>query len=241
MRDSDAVRFIGIDGCRGGWAVMALDESGFVSFEVMQTADLPQKIQPNDVVLMDIPIGLSDSESPRLCDAMLRKKLGKNYASAVFSPPVRAAVYAQSYQEACMRNQKITGKKISIQSWNICPKIREIDLFLQQHPHRISQFRETHPELLFAHWNNDKPLLYKKKTAEGFRERVSLLMEQIPEFATVIDEILTQWKRASLKPDDIVDAAILAVHARQYHSRGFRTLPESAPVDRFHIPMAIHM
>ena len=109
--------------------------------------NLPEKY----LVLIDIPIGLPKKES-RLCDRLARNKLGPR-RSSVFTVPCREAVYAKNYKEACHTNLRFLEKKISIQAWNICPKIQEADLLLQKHPELKEQWLEAHPELAFQALN----------------------------------------------------------------------------------------
>src|SRR5438132_8300619 len=95
----------GINGCRGGW---------FCIFEELPSRRLASKIFPTiedlanhaeqlDVVAIDVPIGLTDS-GPRACDVGARKLLGGKRASSVFPAPVRAALAATSYADACARS-----------------------------------------------------------------------------------------------------------------------------------------
>ncbi len=44
----------------------------------------------------------------------------------------------ESYEKACEVNEKLTGKRISKQAWNIIPKIRDVDSFLVEN----KNFRE---------------------------------------------------------------------------------------------------
>ena len=154
---------LGIDGCRGGWLVIAWDGNNWDSQIIRDRSQLIDLLQNARRTFIDIPIGLSDRDSSRTCDRLLRKTLGRAYASSVFSPPVRAAVYADTYESACQINQAQTGKKISIQSWNITPKIRQIDEILQEYPEFIDRVLESHPEFLFWKLNGDRSLAHKKR------------------------------------------------------------------------------
>jgi predicted RNase H-like nuclease len=115
---------IGLDGCRGGWAV-ATSENGVVSFSVIERLD---GLDLTDVarIFIDIPVGLPET-GQRTCDLKLREKLPSYLKSSVFQCPVRDAVFAPDYTEARRISIDKTGKSMSIQAWNICPKIREAD------------------------------------------------------------------------------------------------------------------
>ena len=97
-------------------------------------SNLPEKY----LVLIDIPIGLPKKES-RLCDLLARDKLGPR-RSSVFTVPCRDAVYAKNYKEACHTNLRFLEKKISIQAWNICPKI---NLQIRVQNHQVIEFYKS--------------------------------------------------------------------------------------------------
>src|SRR5438105_4441841 len=121
----------GINGCKGGW---------FCIFEELPSRQLGSKIfatidelvkhaEQLDVVAIDVPIGLTDS-GPRACDVAARKMLGGKRASSVFPAPVRTALTASTYEEACARSFEAQKKKIPKQAWAIYPKIRQLDELL---------------------------------------------------------------------------------------------------------------
>lgn len=86
--------------------------------------------QIDPLILIDIPIGLKNGvHGERLSDLGARRIL-KARKSSIFPIPCREAVYVGSYTKACEVNEKITGKRISKQAWNIVPKIRDVDSFL---------------------------------------------------------------------------------------------------------------
>ena len=158
--------YLGIDGCRVGWLVVS---SGYdISFSCEIHSNLEQlleKLPEKHQALIDIPVGLPKTE-PRLCDRLARQKLGPR-RSSVFSPPCREALYAKDYREACQINETLLGKKLSIQAWNICPKIREADMLFQNHEGVIPLWREAHPELTFHVFNKENSLKHSKKSLEG--------------------------------------------------------------------------
>jgi predicted RNase H-like nuclease len=65
----------------------------------------------------------------------------------VFSSPCRAALLAKDYRQACEANQPRTGRKLSRQSWCICPKIKEVDDAIS--PSTQEWASEVHPEVSF--------------------------------------------------------------------------------------------
>ena len=118
---------IGIDGCTHGWFFVRLDGAESSFGVASRLVDLP-KAEPTSTMLIDIPIGLPDEGSTeRLSDLEARKVLTPHRTFSVFPVPSRAATYADSYEEACERNEAARGKRLSRQSWAIVPKIREVD------------------------------------------------------------------------------------------------------------------
>lgn len=158
--------------------------------------------------LVDIPIGLGSRSHPRTIDQILRRELGKR-GSTVFNAPVREAVYAKNYAEAKAKNLEVEGKSISIQSFNICAKIRETDEFLIQHD--CTDLIESHPELCFKHLNGGEVVLSKKSTAEGIEARLRILNQYDPKIPELFQKILAETKRKQVKKDDILDAICLCL------------------------------
>lgn len=76
----------GIDGCKAGWILISFDE-GAEKYEVLRDKEaLKQAFEEYDRIFIDMPIGLEDEDYTRKADELLRKKLGGEYASSVFSP-----------------------------------------------------------------------------------------------------------------------------------------------------------
>ena len=235
---TDTGRFIGLDGCRAGWFAAAIDARGrhacgcFASVDVMWQA----YVKPA-AVLIDIPIGLSSTGSAeRTVDGLARALLKPRRQASIFTPPCREALSAGTYAEACRINQRICGRKISIQTWHITAKIKEVDDFLQATPGARGILRETHPEICFWSLAGGKPLRYAKKSAEGRRERLSLLQAIYPSATELYSDALARFTRRAVDRDDILDALVNAVTATRLNSSGL-TLPETPPRDRCGLPM----
>jgi predicted RNase H-like nuclease len=230
---------VGLDGCRGGWFGARLGEDGSVEgFVLAQLDDLGRG---DAVIAIDIPVGLEDTARPggRLCDAMARRLLGPTRAASVFSPPSRAALAAGDHAEACRLNPGPdgSGPGLTIQCWNIVPKIREADAFVRTRRRPGFRLHEVHPEVTFHVLNGNAPLAFAKKTAEGRRERLALLAGAgIPE-----PEALIEAHRGPLvAADDIVDALAAAVSARRaLQGRAIRLPQGEPPYDALGIPMFV--
>lgn len=228
----------GIDGCKAGWILFSLDEEKL--YKIIRTDDeLREEFDAFDRIFIDMPIGLEDEVYTRECDALLRKKLGAEYAASVFSPPIRPALHAPSYVEANMQSFEYTEKKLTVQSWNITPKIRILDDFLTTSPELQDKVLESHPELLFMNLN--RGMIYQKKnTKKGLRHRLDLIKEHEPVAADFFREIKEEFRRNEVEEDDIVDSMVLALAANQSVEKGIKTIPEEPPVDSKGLTKAIH-
>lgn len=228
----------GIDGCKAGWILITFDENP--EYKILRTEDeLKQELTAADLTFIDMPIGLEDENYTRKCDELLRKKLGADYASSVFSPPIRPALDAPSYVEASMQSYEYTEKKLTIQAWNITPKIKILDEFLTASPELKDKVFESHPELLFMNLNRGK-IFQKKNTKKGLRHRLDLIKEHEPIAAEFFRDIKEEFRRNEVEEDDIVDSMVLALAANQSVEKGIKTIPENPPADSSGLKMAIH-
>ena len=132
---------------------MALD-----AHEVSVVATFAEVLAMCDgVIAVDMPIGLPAS-GRRACDTAARVALGPR-RSSVFPVPTRTALAATSFAE-------VTG--LSIQAWNLVPKIREVDACW------VPRVIECSPELSFA-VAAGAPMVHNKRTPEGRAERLAIL------------------------------------------------------------------
>jgi predicted RNase H-like nuclease len=159
--------------------------------------------------LIDMAIGLPSREQPlRNCEEGARALLPRERKSSVFGVPCREALRARTYERANVLNRKILGKGLSLQSWYLGPKIREVDDFLAAH--EGFHLRESHPEIAFQFLNGSQPLRHGKKSAEGRAERLGILQS----WDSRTQGLSTQpLKHATAKAsrDDILDALSLAL------------------------------
>lgn len=230
--------YIGVDGCKAGWFAISL--TGSKSWNCGVYADI-ESIWRNHsgakLILIDIPIGLLDSGyNGRECDAIARRYLSPIRASSVFTPPARPALDEADRLAASELNKKLTGRKITIQSWAIAPKIQEVDQFLRRHKEVRGKIREAHPELLFWAFNNKNAMPHRKKTLTGYEERLALLRQVFVAADLIAEEALSRYQRSVVARDDILDA--LAAGITGYLSKGNLTsIPDPAPLDKYGLPM----
>jgi predicted RNase H-like nuclease len=180
----DIGEIVGIDGCKAGWIVATTR-----AVVVVPTLHLDRFT----TVGIDMPIGLLDGP-PRACDLAARKYL-ESAGSSVFPAPPRAALGCTDYREALAVSRATTGRGMSKQTFNIMPKVAELDRLIND-SNRDSVI-EVHPECAFKTMNCDKKLL-SKKTSEGRIARRRLLDEHfdIPPSAPAgasIDDMLDAY------------------------------------------------
>lgn len=234
------MKTLGLDGCRAGWIAISLDEDEAGYWLLESDKELADFFEEYDRIFIDVPIGLEEENYVRECDVKLRERLGPDYQSSVFNPPLRPALHAPTYAEASMASFEITGKKISIQAWNITPNIRVVDRLLTNNDEFKEKVFESHPELLFQILNGGSSILQKKATKKGLRHRLGLLKKQSQYADDFFRDIKEEYRRNQVDEDDIVDAMVLALFARRSLDKEIKTLPEDPPEDAMGLTMAIH-
>ncbi|MGD8798338.1 MAG: DUF429 domain-containing protein [Desulfobacterales bacterium] len=231
------MNFIGVDGCRNGWIAVALNSDRNWAIDVYKTIDvLWDAVKPLSSMFIDIPIGLPHANK-RICDMQARKLLGRR-GSSVFAVPCRKALQAKNYRQACRINKQVTGVKLSIQTWNICGKIKEIDIWLPATREARLKIRESHPELCFWALAGKRIMAHSKKTAHGFAERYSILKKTYPQSGAIVKQALNQFRRKDVARDDILDALVLAVSER-FSAGKPKSVPSDPSVDEKGLPMEI--
>jgi predicted RNase H-like nuclease len=224
----------GIDGCRAGWLVVRFDGQ-VADLQLSLTLPAVQADAPAPgLIFIDMPIGLvSGGPAGRTCDQLARRYLSPLRHSSVFTPPCRAATYTPKAAASAVNFQH-TGKKLSQQSLNIIPKIKDLDEFLQQQPPAEQmRWHEAHPEVVFAALNRTQPLATSKKTAVGQAERLALLAPFFTDIASWWGVALRQYPRSQVQPDDVLDALALAVAAWLCAAGQavLQRLPDQPPLD----------
>ena len=225
----------GVDGCRAGWMTVFRDETGY-GFQLFREFRYLLELTGLERVLIDIPVGLGSLSFPRGVDNLLRKAL-PGRGSTVFNVPCRAAVYECDFQKARELNLSEQGKSLSVQSLNICGKIREVDrcLPLAGPPYLY----ECHPELGFRTLNAGKVVMSRKSTAEGFRERLDLIRRIDPDLAALFPRMRESLKKTEAKDDDLLDASCLYLINHLAGPAGLSFLQDDHQADEKGIPLRI--
>lgn len=233
----DQMKYVGVDGCRGGWFAVCLDgpEVSFGAFTSFPR--LWEVLGDARCILVDIPMGLPGQSTPVRQAEVLARHFLRGRSSSIFSPGCRAVLEAASYRDACEASRKVVGKMISKQYWAIVPKVRDVDSFLDARPEAVRTLRESHPEVCFQAAAG-AALTHPKRKPEGIRERLNVLRTFISDIDKIYEKSLRSFYRKTVAGDDILDAMMLAVTARE--SRGdLVPMPNPPERDEKGLPMAI--
>lgn len=214
------MRVLGADGYRDGWVVVALiDRRLDRVFTVASLAAL--RTETAVVVGVDTPIG-ETLPGARAADRAARAFLGAG-RSSVFTPPPYEVLREPSHAAACDRAEALTGKRISLQAWNLRHKI--LDATTEWH-RDSTRTREVHPECSFRAMAGEHEPLAPKKQYRGVWQRLHLLRTggiDLTERALDIPKGPTA--------DDVVDAAAAAWTADRIARKVAFSLPHPPELD----------
>jgi predicted RNase H-like nuclease len=230
------MRIRGIDGCKGGWVCLDFDTgTGDFSARVVPTFDEVVKLGPDlDLAAIDIPIGIPD-RGARECDRRARRFLGAR-GCCVFPVPIRAALEAATWIEACDTHARMDGRRVTKQAWAIVKKILEVDRAMRECQDLQDKFREVHPEVSFALWRDGRPMSSSKKSRQGRLERELIIDRWMPGFR---DRAVEMLPRDDCARDDVNDAFAALWSAGRFHQGQAVCLPETREMDGHGLPMQI--
>jgi 8-oxo-dGTP diphosphatase len=198
---------IGIDGCKGGWICAAIVGTKLAINRFPSITNIIDAHLEADSILIDMPVGLQSNTDHIRPDTYARQII-RERASTIFPAPCRQAIYAETVSQKYEENERVLGKKFTPLTVGIIPKIKEVDLFLQNNPHFKNRLLESHPEVCFAILKG-RTLLSKKNELDGINERISVLKKYLPMLnVRYISDASKQFK---CMMDDVVDAICLAV------------------------------
>jgi predicted RNase H-like nuclease len=239
---------VGVDGCKAGWLAIKIASSFSWEMAVFREfVSLWANYHQAQVILVDIPLGLkAGGPGERVCDQEARRRLGPKRGASVFPVPYRPTVHFFSeikvYQKVSQFNRRLAGKGLSRQTFNIIPRILEMDRFLLEHPEARKVVRETHPEICFWAFNRGRPMAYSKtrkgEREKGLVERLDLLQRFFPPAGEIWTEAQGTFRHREVSRDDILDALVAAVTGL-YGGKALKTLPPCPQTDSQGIPMEI--
>jgi predicted RNase H-like nuclease len=195
------VRVAGIDGTKGGWVAIVLEDGRFVDDFLLRPVETDfAELNDVEVIAIDIPIGFGPREADRAARSLLAGR-----ASVVFPTPPREVLAAPFGP----------GLGVSAQAHALGSRIVHVtELAL-----RDGRFREVHPEVSFRAMNRGQPLGHRKKSAAGALKRLELLQQ------ARID--LTEIQGSGSAPlDDVFDAAAAAWSAHRIATGAAQSLPD---------------
>ena len=173
---------------------------------------------------IDMPIGLPDGWD-RAADRAARRYLGRR-SSTVFPTPPRDLLGASTYAEANALARARFGKGLTKQSFNLFPKIREVDRLLTGQ--QVDRLVEIHPECAFTAMAGRA--LPPKRTPEGASARLALL---VPRYGQIVTA-----RPAGARADDVLDAFAVLWSAERF-ARDAHIVHGPVEHDRRGIPMRI--
>ncbi len=228
---------LGIDACREGWFYFRFVEHT-VTFGVAGTvAEILAGTHQDSFALIDMPMGLrARGKAERQCDVLARAELGPR-RSSVFAAPLRPTLRAKDYASASEQYRRLSGRGLSRQSWNLVPKIRELDQLLQADEAARAVLHEAHPELLFAALAGG-PMTEAKKTRAGFTERMTLLSILHADAEALVASAFLAHGGFEAARDDVVDAFVLALCARKPEQ--LLAIPAEPEIDSKGLAMQMH-
>lgn len=208
--------YLGVDWAGGCWLVVKTGDETLVTTEpsIFNVWHEHGKAADVQSILVDIPIGLPESGT-RACDEKASEMLADR-GSTIFSIPCREVVEADEYEDARKTNDGSLGS----QSWWLFPRIKEVDVFLQEHDEAIDKVYESHPEVCFTTLADESPT--SKSTKDGREERLEILSKD-QELYDEVEEIVrdreqgAEWhdRISKGRVDDVIDAAVLALTAKE--------------------------
>ncbi|MFG1203893.1 DUF429 domain-containing protein [Xanthobacter aminoxidans] len=246
------LRLAGIDGCRGGWVVARWDGAG--RLDLVRVARVEALFDASDapaIACVDMPIGLPETGEigGRSAERAVRPLLGARQSS-VFAVPARAAVMAglgpgderERFSAACAAALAYSSppRKVSIQCFNLFPKIAELDELLLRRAELRDRLVECHPEVSFRIMNGAPLEVAKKVKSRPYPPGLDLRIGLLARAGVPID-LLNAKTAAALGAglDDLVDACACAVTAKRVFEGNALRFPDPPERDGFGLPVAI--
>jgi predicted RNase H-like nuclease len=212
-------------------------ESGTLNSIIFKSAaELFAQTPTPAIFAIDIPIGLTES-GPRQCDIQARRLLGARRGTSVFPAPIRPVMNVASREEADKIHRSIDGRGVNVFSWNLCPRIRDVDTELQKNSHLRVRVYEVHPELSFKALNNGVPIIVAKRNPTGESIRRSLIEKYFGSGA--FDEIRKNHYVKDVANHDINDAFAELWTAEQIYRREAEVIPAEIEFDSVGLKMGI--
>jgi predicted RNase H-like nuclease len=210
-----SVTAVGIDACKKGWIVVALDPDRPTAHFIPSISALVDAVPDVTTIAIDIPIGLPDV-GQRVADQLAYDLLGPRRKS-VFFVPVRGALETDDFDLANRISRESSNNGVSKQAHSLRKKILEVDKWLKSAP---CQVKEIHPEVSFFAMLGG-PLEYSKRTWAGMNLRRAALRDEGIDLDRLVD-----FTGESASVDDVLDAAAAAWSAQRIERGTQGCLPD---------------
>ena len=220
-------KYIGVDGCKGGWIASVYDRG---NFDIKKYSSIEELVEANknyNELLIDMVIGLQSNKDEVRPDNAARALI-PGRTSTIFAVPARQAVYADTREQIREANKNALGKDLPAQAIAIIPKMRELDEFLQKNTEHKNRLKESHPEVCFSRLNGSV-VMSRKADEEGITERVGIIKQYMPEITE--EYIYQEAKRFKCNADDIVDSIVLCITANLVAQGKTDVIPEVVQED----------
>ena len=211
---------IGVDGCKGGWVFVRLENGAFRSAEFCsQFAAGVDASSDAAVIAVDMPIGYPPLPALERAADGLARNMVTPLTSSVFPTPHPDALRAPDWETAHEISQERTGRGLSRMSYALAPKILEVEAVAVDD----ERVYEVHPEVSFRELAGHP--LASKKQWNGQAERRKLLQVA----GIVIPDNL--GCAGVVGTDDILDAAVAAWSANRIVKGIAASLPNPPELD----------
>lgn len=227
----------GLTNCQAGWLLISMEDNR-CDYRLVGEAELQEILKSAACVFTDIPLGLRDEEPERECDLLLKKKIGRELAAGVVSPPPRLILDAPSYVEANIMYFESTGKELPLSTWHLTPRIRTLDLMLRESETIRESLFQSHPELLLMRLNGQQ-IFQNRGIKKGLKHRLDLITDQVSEAGELYRTLKEEYRRNEIEELDILDAVVLAYGAARAAKGKTLSLPEDPPKDSHGVAMGI--
>ena len=228
----------GVDGCKFGWVCITKDlENGTLKSMIFKSAaELFDQTPTPAVFAIDIPIGLTDS-GPRQCDIQARRLLGARRGTSVFPAPIRPVLNVANREEADKIHRSIDGRGVNVFSWNLYPRIRDVDIELQKNTDLRDVAYEVHPELSFKILNGGDSIVAAKRNPTGESIRRSLIKNYFGSGA--FNEIRNNHYQKDVANHDINDTFAVLWTAERIFRGDVKVIPVEIEFDSVGLRMGI--
>lgn len=179
-------------------------------------------------ILLDVPVGLCESERDRPCDEAARAVLGSR-AAAVVTPPLREAARKRRYRTASRVTERITGDPLSERAFALSDPIVAVDDLLAELTEARSVIAEANPEVCYRAFA-ETTLEHDPATAGGYAERMRALATVDRDAAPIVQRSAEATAGWTVTVQTVLDAVALAYTARPGPEQ-LRTLPPDPPRD----------